>query len=152
MDEKIIFISKNQLCTIKNEKPVSIPCKIIERYQANVKEIAKRKEWKSSGTGAAFMGMLADEETAGMQAVTGAALTPENRLFYAAVMESSAAIGVKNIDDWQETEGLVLRKNNFSVYGLDYQPVEKSLVASVGMGRGKSTWPCFLPTTRTIRC
>ena len=56
---KIIYSSENKIFCFddENKSLTEIPCGKIIKYRETVRSIRQRKEWKTSGSGAEFMGM-----------------------------------------------------------------------------------------------
>ena len=53
----MLYLSNNQMTYLKDQKQLAIPCQSVDLYKKNLEEIRQRKEWKSKGPGAQFMGM-----------------------------------------------------------------------------------------------
>ena len=54
----LVYISNGKLFQIKSGKPAEIKCGFINKYITNLEDIRKKKEWKSTGSGARFMGVM----------------------------------------------------------------------------------------------
>jgi hypothetical protein len=114
------------------------PSEAVEKYRRNIMDIYKRKEWKSSGQGALFMGGLhppgeaaAEEINAQVEALY---LLDEENLLYGANMENSCGIYVKDPREPQAPDRFILRRTDTRLFYLDYEPGDKLLALSVSDG------------------
>jgi hypothetical protein len=53
----LLYLSNQELYLIQNQKTQTIDCQAVTQYKKNLQEIKQRKQWKTTGTGAQFMGM-----------------------------------------------------------------------------------------------
>ncbi len=128
----MLYLSDNQIIHLKDQKLTTIPCQAIEQYKKNLEEIKQRKEWKSKGTGAQFMGLthLPDMQPPSQIFPSDAVVIHADQIIYAARLDEGTAIYSKSLSNLQELEGLVLRKNEFVVYDMAYDSGSKRLVLS----------------------
>ena len=110
----ICYIADQTLYVLKENKIVTIPCEAIEQFKKNLNDIKQRKQWKSSGTGAQFMGVhdLSDDIDFSNVYPTGAIQIDENKIIYTARLQEGSSICIKNLNNLQEVEGLILRKSD----------------------------------------
>lgn len=58
----VFYLSNNEIFYFNNNKLTSIPCQAVEQYKKNLQEIKQRKDWKTKGAGAQFMGLASQQE------------------------------------------------------------------------------------------
>lgn len=131
----LLYLSNNELYHLANQTLNPIPCQAVDQYRKTLQEIKQRKEWKTTGSGAQFMGLAryrdADE---GMHVYPCAVvMTEQDQIIYAARLDSGTAIYAKSLIHQQEAEGLILRKSDFIVHDMSYEPTLKRLVLSSSM-------------------
>lgn len=128
----MLYLSDNQIIHLKDHKLINIPCQAVEQYKKNLEEIKQRKEWKSKGTGAQFMGIAQMHNMPESSQIypSDVVLTQDDQIIYAARLDEGTAIYAKSLNNLQELEGLVLRKNEFVVYDMNYDSSSKRLVLS----------------------
>ena len=130
---KIIYTSENKIfCLDAETKAVTeIPCGKIIKYRDTVRSIQQRKEWKSSGSGAAFMGMTADSIDPELlpARITGLGICGEE-LVYAVNSEDVGSIYHRSFDPADDTEGLVRASNDFIFGSFDIK--DGKLAVSMG--------------------
>ncbi|WLF85094.1 hypothetical protein L3D26_06795 [Moraxella sp. ZY21109] len=128
----IYYISEQKLYTFNGTSTQEIPCQAIEQYKKNLKEIHQRKEWKSRGTGASFMGLTQDYEV-NLEGIfpTDMVVLDGQKVIYSANLQGGNAIQNKAIDDLSQAEGLVLRNTEYQVYDMAYDKHRHRLALSV---------------------
>lgn len=116
------FIYRIKICIYWRNKSITVPCQAIDLYKKNLVEIQQRKDWKTKGTGAQFMGALSQNDEVDLNHIfpTDVALTADHKMIYTACLQEGTSINIKSLTDLQETEGLVLRKNDFVVQDMAY--------------------------------
>ena len=144
---KLYFIANNQIHIYENNKTVTMPCQAIDQYKKNLDEIRQRKEWKMKGTGAQFMGLnrYDEDEGYGLAYATDAVVLDSENIIYSARLDDGMAINIKPIQNLHDTEGLVLRKNDFIAQDMTFDHFKKRLVLSVQEQQGYGTHLCILP-------
>lgn len=128
----MLYLSNNQITYLKDQKQLAIPCQAVDLYKKNLEEIKQRKEWKSKGTGAQFMGMgyMPDMQQSNHIYPSDMVFTGPDQIIYAARLDEGTAIYAKSLNNLQELEGLVLRKNEFIVYDIAYDGHNQRLALS----------------------
>lgn len=134
--QDVFFVSDGKLCSAAGGRAAALASDTIETYRRTVRDINKRREWKSTGTGAQFMGVNIAVQTerdidTSVQAV--AAVAPD-KLIFAAALEDSCGLYSKNPQNPDEPEGYIMRKQDMRIYHLDYDPREQLLVLSASEG------------------
>lgn len=129
----IYYVSGEKLYTVSEKGNRELKSLTIENYIQTAKEIAERRNWKASGTGASFMGITLerrgdDKVATGVESVVCAG----ERLIYAASLETSCGLYTKNPRDDKEPEGFITRKLNTRFFEVDYH--EGGLVLSANEG------------------
>nr|WP_174505742.1 hypothetical protein [Acinetobacter sp. Marseille-Q1620] len=144
---KLYFIANNGLHVCEYNKTAAIPCQAIDQYKKNLDEIRQRKEWKMKGTGAQFMGAnrFDSEDGYGRAFTTDAVILDPQNIIYSARLDDGTAINVKPTLNLQETEGLILRKNDFITHDIALDTFKKRLILSVQEQQGYATHLCILP-------
>lgn len=142
----LLYLSNENLCLLNGNKNITVPCQSVEQYKKNLVEIQQRKEWKSKGTGAQFMGSYAQQDEADLRYIfpTDAVITSDQKIIYSACLQEGTAINIKSLIDLQEAEGLVLRKNDFVVQDIAYDESKRRLALSVNT-QGLERHICILP-------
>ena len=119
----IIYSSENKIFGYdETEKALTeIPCEKVNKYRETVRNIQQRKEWKTTGTGANFMGMA----TADMinpdelpVRITGLSICGEE-LVYGVNLEAVGSIYHRSFDPADTSEGLVRASNDFLFGSFD---------------------------------
>ena len=143
----LLYLSNQDLHLLQNQKTQTIDCHAVSQYKKNLQEIKQRKQWKTTGAGAQFMGMAAHHddpnELANIFAVD-AVLTDDQKIIYAARLQDGCAIYIKSLLDQQQPEALVLRNNEFIVHHLDYAAAKQRLILSVSQGFAYERHLCVL--------
>ncbi len=116
----IIYSSENKIFCYDEDKKLltEIPCGRISKYRETVRSIQQRKEWKTSGSGAMFMGTAIadsiDPEEMPVK-ISGLAVHGEE-LVYGVDLEDVGSIYHRSFDTSDDCEGLV-RASNEIVFG-----------------------------------
>lgn len=147
----LFYLSNNQLYHLNNNRSTALSCESITHYKRNLASIQRRSEWKTTGTGAQFMGYAQSYESDdGPIFPCGVTLMDEQNLIYAARLEEGVAIYTKSLNDLEGAEGLILRKPNFIVHDIDYDQQNKRLVMSANTSEYDfSSHLCLLPIEQT---
>ena len=142
----LFYLSSKHLFHLNNNRSVAISCQAITHYKQNLKSIQRRSEWKTTGTGAQFMGVAnlheAEEEPVFPSSMV---VTDEQNIIYSARLDDGAAIYTKSLNDLEGAEGLILRKPNFIVHDIDYDRHNKRLVLSANHNYDYTSHLCLLP-------
>ena len=122
--KQLLYISKGELFYPQEQTGTIISCQAVEKYKSNLLEINQRKEWKTKGAGALFMG-LSDYNNQEFLAASGsfvsdAVFAEEGEFIYSALLDTGTAIYSKPLSECEKYEGLILRKNDLKVYDLAY--------------------------------
>lgn len=142
----LLYLSNQNLYLLDGNKSLTVPCQAIDQYKKNLVEIQQRKEWKTKGTGAQFMGNFSQDEQVDLNHIfpTDVVLTSDDKLIYTACLQEGTSINIKSLKDLQETEGLILRKNDFVVQDMAYDEANQRLALSVH-SNGYERHICILP-------
>jgi len=127
----LLYISKGRLFRVDKGKPAKIRCASVEKYISTLNEMRNRKEWKSSGTGATFMGMNLSFDSDPEESINISGITPhgDGGIIYSSVFDGNMAI-YKNNQVGTDDEGVVLRKNSVQVHEIDVLPDGNKIIAS----------------------
>ncbi|ENX40706.1 hypothetical protein [Acinetobacter courvalinii] len=142
----VLYLSDQFLHQLQGQKSHTIDCHAVSQYKKNLQEIRQRKQWKTSGTGAQFMGVAnysEQEELAHVYPVD-AVLIDEQHLIYAAQLQDGCAIYIKSLLDLQQPEALILRNNEFIIHHMDYDAQNKRLVLSASPEHAYERHLCIL--------
>ncbi len=128
----LLYLSNQELYHLANQTLTPIPCQAIEQYKRTLQEIKQRKEWKTTGAGAQFMGLarFRDDDALVQIFPCDAVMTAPDQIIYAARLDNGTAIYSKSLTNPDEVEGLVLRKSDFLVHDMHYEPTQNRLVLS----------------------
>ena len=122
--KQLLYISKGELFYLQEQAGTIISCQAVEKYKSNLREISQRKEWKTKGAGALFMGLstYSGEEFLGTTGtlVSDAVFTEEGEFIYSALLDTGTAIYSKPLSQCENYEGLILRKNDLKAYDMAY--------------------------------
>lgn len=132
----VYYISEEKLYRFADGDSVRIPCGAVDQYQQTVKEIERNRGWKTQGIGASFMGVAIPQAdpTDVHTSVESAVIASDEKLIYAAALETSCAVYGKNPQKPEADEEYIVRKTNTRLYSIDYDPVDKLIVASASDG------------------
>lgn len=134
---KILYTSENKIFSYdETEKALTeIPCGKIAKYRETVRTIQQRKEWKTSGTGANFMGMatadMIDPDDMPVR-ITGLGVHGDE-LVYGVNLEGVGSVYHRSLDPSDDVEGLVRASNEFVFGAFDVK--DGRLAVSMGGGR-----------------
>ncbi len=131
---KILYTSENKIFSYdeSDRSLTEIPCGKIAKYRETVRSIQQRKEWKTSGAGANFMGMASadmidpDELPAH---ITGLGVHGDE-LLYAVNLEGVGSLYHRSFDPSDDVEGLVRASNEFVFGAFDVK--DGKLAVSMG--------------------
>lgn len=142
----LLYLSNQNLYLLDGNKSITVQCQSIDLYKKNLVEIQQRKDWKTKGTGAQFMRTSSQDDEVDLTHIfpTDVALTADHKMIYTACLQEGTSINIKSSTDLQETEGLVLRKNDFVVQDMAYDESKKRLALSVNT-QGYERHICILP-------
>ena len=94
------FVDGEQICIYKDGKVERFDSGRIKSYKENAQQIARSKEWKTQGSGAAFTGMRENIKTEFESSVNGVYLTgTEGEIIYSFSIENTSGIYRKSIAD-----------------------------------------------------
>jgi hypothetical protein len=142
----LFYLPNQNLYLLDGNKSITVPCQAIDQYKKNLVEIQQRKEWKTKGTGAQFTGNFSQDDQVDLNHIfpTDVVLTSDHKMIYTACLQEGTSINIKSLNDLQETEGLILRKNDFVVQDMAYDEAKKRLALSVN-SNGYERHICILP-------
>ncbi len=133
----IIYSAENKIFSYdENEKLLTeIPCGKITKYRDTIRSIQQKKEWKTSGSGAAFMGMNAEMLDADLLPVqiTGLGIYGDE-VIYGVNLEGVGSIYHRSFDPSDDSEGLVRASNEFVFGAFDCK--DDKLAVSMGANQG----------------
>lgn len=133
----ILYTSENKIFSYdETERSLTeIPCGRIAKYRETVRSIQQRKEWKTTGMGANFMGMatadMIDPDELPVQ-ITGLGVHGDE-LLYGVNLEGVGSIYHRSSDPSDDCEGLVRASNEFLFGSFDVK--DGKLAVSMGSGR-----------------
>lgn len=133
----ILYTSENKIFSYdETERSLTeIPCGRITKYRETIRGIQQRKEWKTSGTGANFMGMatadMIDPDELPVQ-ITGLGVHG-GELVYGVNLEGVGSVYHRSLDPSDDVEGLVRASNEFVFGSFDIK--DGRLAVSMGGGR-----------------
>lgn len=118
----ILYTSENKIFGYdeKEKSLTEIPCERVSKYRETVRNIQQRKEWKTTGSGANFMGMTADmmDPDALPVRITGLSVYGDE-LVYGVNLEAVGSIYHRSFDPADTAEGLVRSSNDFLFGSFD---------------------------------
>ena len=132
----VFYISDGKLFKAANGAGKRIACGAVDSYRQTIMEINRKKEWKTQGAGANFMGVAMPriEERDINVSVEAIVTTSDERLIYAATLETDCAIYTKNLKNPDDVDIYITRLVNTRIYHMDYDPADKLIVVSASDG------------------
>jgi len=132
----LFYISQGKIYAFSAGVAVYHPSEAVDKYRRNIMEIYKRKEWKTSGRGAMFMGASAvpAEETSINAQVEALYLVDEENLIYGATLDNSLGVYIKDPREPESPDRFIVRRTDTRLYYMDYDPLGKQLVLCVSDG------------------
>jgi len=142
----VLYLSDQVLHHLHGQKTQTIDCHAVSQYKKNLQEIKQRKQWKTSGTGAQFMGVANynEQDELGHVYPVDAVLMDDQHVIYAAQLQDGCAIYIKSLLEPQQPEALVLRNNEFIIHHMDYDAQHKRLILSASQGYAFEQHLCVL--------
>lgn len=106
---ELAYISDNRIYTYRNDRTEELPCGRLDKYKEALADIRRRTEWKTTGSGAKFMGMdrPSDDDENIRADITGIA-SYEGRLVYGIRLDESGSIYIRSLDRTDNDESLVI--------------------------------------------
>lgn len=132
MTKQIIFISSNKITKLCDDKIEYLTSQPLETYKKNIREIQKKNEWKTSGSGALFTNSnisYLDADSKYSSHLGGISKFHSDNIIYSLNIENNTGLHIKNILDDTEPESFIIRKNHMNIYALDYQPTTGRILA-----------------------
>lgn len=135
----ILYTSENKIFSYdeSDRSLTEIPCGKITKYRETIRGIQQRKEWKTTGSGANFMGTasadMIDADELPVQ-ISGLAVCGDE-LVYGVNLESVGSLYHRSFDPSDDCEGLVRASNEFVFGSFDC----KGDKLAVSMGAGNSS-------------
>lgn len=120
---RFVYISENKIFEYNDKNITEIPCLRIEKYKETVMKMQKNKEWKTSGTGAKFMGVninQAGNYSASLARITGICCS-KGELMYSVYYEEVGGLYRRNYDPDDKNEGLIHSSNKICFGAFDYR-------------------------------
>ena len=133
----IVYTADNKIFSYDEEEKLltEIPCGKITKYRETIRGIQQKKEWKTGGTGASFMGMNADMIDADLLPVQLTGLDVfGDEVVYGVNLEGVGSIYHRSFDPSDDCEGLVRASNEFVFGSFDCKG--DKLAVSMGANRG----------------
>lgn len=133
----ILYTSENKIFSYdeSDRSLTEIPCGRITKYRETIRGIQQRKEWKTTGTGANFMGMasadMIDADELPVQ-ISGLGVH-EDELVYGVNLEDVGSLYHRSFDPSDDCEGLVRASNEFVFGSFDIK--DGKLAVSMGPSR-----------------
>ncbi len=110
---RFVYTSENKIYEYNDKKITEIPCLRIEKYKETVTRLQQNKAWKTSGTGAMFMGTYVNPENnhvADLAKITGICCS-KDELMYSVYYEEVGGLYRRNYDPDDRNEGLIQSSN-----------------------------------------
>lgn len=143
MKEVLIYTSRNQMECIRDGLSYPLHSQRVLKYKQALADIQRKHEWKTSGTGARFMGVYQEPSMSGGEnenyAITGIAKGEEGQFFYSIAIGEIGGIYRKDYQQDQMEEDLIISSRDFFIEhlcchgtkllgALDYGLSEKHIV------------------------
>ena len=150
----LFYMQEQRLYRFSDGRSEPVTCQAVEQYIGNLQQIHRKKEWKTQGSGADFMGIRQEGLDLSDIHPSDSVCTADGRLVYGATLQGGAAIQAKPINDLAQAEGLLLRhtdhvriippKNTFlDLFGLGGRspdhPTEEQTKAAASVLKQHST-------------
>ncbi len=135
MNENIIFSSEEKIGLVHDRKVSYLHSQYLDSYNKARLEIENRNTWKTSGSGAMFMGMQRQSEnfdpSQNKAKVNGITLYKDNKIIYTIHINEVSGIFIKNPFDAKEHEGHILHKDNVIFHNIDFSSTNNQVITSV---------------------
>jgi len=130
------YLSEGKLFLAEdNSTQKNIQSEAIAAYLRTVKDIRERREWKSTGQGARFMGAEVTYENENeVYASIEALATSSKKIVYAISLENTSGIYSIDKEDEEFTENYILKKADMRISHLAYSEETGTIIASFGSG------------------
>lgn len=140
------FIADNKLYALLNGVVTPITCQAIENYKSNLESIKRRRDWKSSGTGAAFMGVEAYDNRHSLDNayVSDVVKFDQENAIYVARLDEGLSIATKSLVNPERAEGLLLRKENLIAHDVCFDVKKQRLIFSAGQADSHERHLCVM--------
>jgi hypothetical protein len=119
----LVFVADNKLWKYENGNTKEMTVYRIEKYKENIREIARKNEWKNTGTGAKFMGTATMTRAAAEIPESAAKVTgvvrAGDRLVYSVKFEQIGGLYYKSYDSSDTDENLIISNQDIRVEGID---------------------------------
>lgn len=135
--KRFFYMQEQRLFEFSDGRSSAVECAAVGQYTDNLKQIQRKKEWKTQGTGAAFMGVYQEEADFDNIHPADAVVTADGRLIYGAVLQGGAAVQSKNTAAMEQAEGLILRHADCTICDMACDPAGKCLALSVADSWGE---------------
>lgn len=133
----IVYTSQNSLFKVSAGRVSEFPPQRIEKYRETLREINSRKEWKTTGTGAQFMGAhrpKIDGDAVDIGARVHGAARYEDGLIYSVSIGQVGGLYKKKMDSKETLEGHIFAQNALDVLLIDV--FEGTCAAGLRTGSG----------------
>lgn len=140
------FIAEKKLYVLKDNTPTAVTCQAVENYKNNLESIQRRREWKSSGVGAQFMGIeqFDNSDSRNNIYISDVIKFDSENAIYVARLDEGLTIATKSLVNPQRAEGLLLRKENLVAHDICFDVKNQRLVFSAGNNRSYERHLCVL--------
>jgi hypothetical protein len=132
--KEVFYISGGDIFrAVSGGKPEAFSSEAVKKYKRNVREIEKKKEWKSKNENSPFMGgmfLLAGGEENQFAGVTSVCLSGE-KLIYSANLGTVGGLYTKDIAQKDDPESYIIRKEGIKIHEIGYSQTAKKIAASV---------------------
>ena len=127
----LFYMQEQRLYRFSDGRSEPVTCQAVEQYIGNLKQIHRKKEWKTQGSGADFMGIRQEGLDLSDIHPSDSVCTADGRLVYGATLQGGAAIQAKPINDLAQAEGLLLRHTDCTIYDMAYDAAHERLALSL---------------------
>lgn len=132
MTSKTIFLSEGNLCELKDGEIIVHTNQAYENYKQSIKEINKKKEWKTTGTGAQFTGAYYaagdDADLEKMASISGICPCSDGKVVYAFNAENTGGLYITDLQNPQEKDAFIRVDQRLHFHDMDVNNENKIIV------------------------
>ncbi len=133
VQETVFFSDGQALGAVEGDQVRFLKISRLEQYRRNLEEIRQNRQWKTQGTGAAFMGVASEFGDPGeVQPRIGGLALAEGALYYTIHLGEVGSLCRRTSLDDAVPEGLVVSRQGMETSGLCWNGVSFATTAAEG--------------------
>ena len=133
--ETVFFSDGEGLWAIRDGEVLPLASGRLEQYRRNLEEIRQRRQWKTDGPGAAFLGQTPTGEAPEVRPRIGGLALAEGSLYYTIHLDGVGSLCRRDPLDDTKPEGLVVSRRGMETFGLCWNGASFATTAAEGSAR-----------------